>query len=411
MMIKKILVITDSINIEDSSGSKANVAIIKNLIVSGFEVIVYHYTRKDIEIAGATCVSIPEIRNSFLFFISRIQRYFTIYTKININPFIEGKLGFSLVYLNDSPSIAKALKKSSFEPELVLTLSKGSSFRPHHAMLNIPKWHSKWMAYVHDPYPAHLYPRPYTWVETSYRQKENFFKKVAAKARWSAFPSQLLQDWMGSYFPEFLSNGVIIPHQNALYQIQNKTFPSYFNAVKFNVVHAGNLMFHRPPKGLLEGFLMFLKRNPEANSEAFLLLIGPTDHVQLLNNYAQNANIYIENKSVAFDQVYHLQTAASVNVILESKSEISPFLPAKFPHCVAANKPILSLSPFYSETRRLLGNDYAFWCEVDDQIQIANHIEKLYYLWKNNPENMVLNRLDLQEYLSANHLKTIIENL
>ena len=407
----KILVITDSINIEDSSGSKANVAIIKNLIASGFEVVVYHYTRKDIEIEGAACVSILEIRNSFLFFISRLQRYFTIYTKININPFIEGKLGFSLVYLNDSASITKALKRSSFEPALVLTLSKAASFRPHHAMLNIPKWHSKWMAYVHDPYPAHLYPRPYNWVETSYRQKENFFKKVAAKSHWSGFPSKLLQDWMASYFPEFLNNGVVIPHQNAAYVVQNKIFPEYFNITKFNVLHAGSLMFHRPPKGLLDGFLMFLERNPNAKSDANLWLIGPTDHVELLNNYAKNTNIHIENKSVAFDTVYHLQTAASVNVILESKSEISPFLPAKFPHCVAANKPILSLSPFYSETRRLLGNDYAFWCEVDDQTQIAIHIEKLYAIWKNNPENMVLNRLDLEDYLSANYLKNIIENL
>jgi hypothetical protein len=409
--MKKILVVTDSINIEDSSGSKANVAIIKNLVATGFQVLVYHYTRKNIEIAGTTCFSIPEIRTSFLFFISRLQRYFTIYTKKNINPFIEGKLGFSLVFLNDSKSITKALKKCDFNPDLILTLSKGASFRPHHSLLKISKWHHKWLAYVHDPYPAHLYPRPYNWVETSYRQKEFFFRKVSEKARWSGFPSKLLQEWMGSYFPKFLENGVIIPHQNAAYQVQNKIFPEYFDSKKFNVLHAGNLMSHRPPKGLIEGFLLFLKRNPSAISDSKLLLIGPADHHDLLKKHEKNVNIYIQSKSVIFDTIYYLQTAASVNIILESKSEISPFLPAKFPHCVAANKPILSLSPFYSETRRLLGNDYEFWCEVDDTEKIARHIEKLYYIWQNNSTDFLLNRLDLEDYLSAQNLQKIISQI
>ena len=39
-MIKKILIVVDSINIEDSSGSKANVALIQNLAISGFEGLV-----------------------------------------------------------------------------------------------------------------------------------------------------------------------------------------------------------------------------------------------------------------------------------------------------------------------------------------------------------------------------------
>jgi hypothetical protein len=74
---------------------------------------------------------------------------------------------------------------------------------------------------------------------------------------------------------------------------------------------------------------------------------------------------------IPFDTVYLLQQSVSVNVVLESKSEISPFLPAKFPHCVAANTAILSLAPYYSETKRLLGPDYAYWSEVDDVSRIA----------------------------------------
>jgi hypothetical protein len=86
-------------------------------------------------------------------------------------------------------------------------------------------------------------------------------------------------------------------------------------------------------------------------------------------------------------------------------------LPAKFPHCVAANTAILSLAPYYSETKRLLGSDYAYWSEVDDVPRIAALLGELYLLWKQNPKQLLLNRSDLAEYLSVSYLKKTIENL
>ena len=156
-----------------------------------------------------------------------------------------------------------------------------------------------------------------------------------------------------------------------------------------------------------------MNQNPEARQEAKLLLLGnATDHTQMLEEYKKNSSeIYISNGSVSFDAVYLLQKNASVNVILEAKSEISPFLPAKFPHCVAANTSILSLAPYYSETRRLLGNDYPYWSEQDDVNKIAELIEQLYLLWKQNPANLLLNRRDLQDYLSTRYLKEVIDKL
>ena len=70
----KILVVVDSININDSSGSKANVALINNLAQAGFDVKVYHYTLKNIQMAGIDCVSIPEKKWGMLFVLSRVQR-------------------------------------------------------------------------------------------------------------------------------------------------------------------------------------------------------------------------------------------------------------------------------------------------------------------------------------------------
>jgi hypothetical protein len=409
----KILVVVDSIDIEDSSGSKANVAMIHNLVEAGFEVLVYHYTLKNIQLEGVACFAIPEIKYSPLYFLSRLQRVLSRNFNINVAPFLEQLLGFSFTFFNDANSIVKALRKSNFEADLVLTLSKGASFRPHYALLKLPEMHRKWMAYVHDPYPIHYYPRPYNWIESSYKQKQQFFLEVSQKASYSAFPSLLLQEWMGSYFSNFLKTGVVIPHQNAQYELKSNQFPSYFDKSKFNVLHAGNLMAQRSPEGLIEGFKLFLQKNPIAKNEARLLLLGnAADHASMLDDYKKHCpEIYISDGSVAFDEVFLVQQNTSVNVILEAKSEISPFLPAKFPHCVAANAAILSLAPYYSETRRLLGNDYPYWSEQDDVEKIAALIEKLYLSWKQNPDHLLLDRRDLEGYLSPDYLKKVINEL
>lgn len=95
----KILVVVDSINIEDSSGSKANVALIHNLAEAGFEVLVYHYTLKNIKLVGVTCFSIPEIKYSPMYFLSRTQRVLSRNFNINLAPFLEKLFGFSFTFL------------------------------------------------------------------------------------------------------------------------------------------------------------------------------------------------------------------------------------------------------------------------------------------------------------------------
>ena len=108
-----------------------------------------------------------------------------------------------------------------------------------------------------------------------------------------------------------------------------------------------------------------------------------------------------------FDQVQHLQKKATINVIIEAKSEISPFLPGKFAHCVAANKPILLIGPHYSESKRLLGDDYALTFDFDEVSAMETAISRLYKDWKaGNP--LSLQRPDLLEYLSIDYLKAQI---
>ncbi len=405
--------IAESIDIDDSSGSKANVGLIQNLHKIGYQITVLHYTRKEITLKGVKTIAIREKKNTLFYLLSRAQRVFQRIFNINTSRFFENFFGLSFTYYNDSNSMAASIREHYKGEDMIITLSKGASFRPHHALLKLPQFHDKWLAYVHDPYPFHFYPPPYEWKEAGYKKKEAFFREVSEKAKYSAFPSQLLLEWMGKHFPNFLITGIVIPHQASTPEGEHPPLPHYFEPARFNLLHAGNLMKQRSPEGLLKGFELFLKNHPEAKNDARLFLLGPASyHKPMLLAYEKSiSGLYVDMENIPFDVVNLLQQKSSVNIILEAKASSSPFLPGKFPHCVQANRPILLLGPQHSETKRLLGNNHEYWGEVDDVLTIQRQIKKLYALWQQDPDGMRLDRKDLEEYLSADYLKKTIENM
>ncbi len=411
---KHILVIVESIDVNDSSASKGRVALIRNLSKLGVKLTVLHYTRKDIHLEGVNCIAIPEKRKSFLFVLSRGQRLIQRYFKINLAKRLEPLFGFSFTYFNDVNSIKSALININFsEIDHVLTLSKAASYRPHYAINKMPELHGKWLAYIHDPYPFSCYPQPYRFKEPGYKIKEAFFKEVTANAEYTVFPSLLLKEWMGQFFDTCNRNGVIIPHQQFELNTEKIKLPDFLDTNKFNLLHAGGLLNARNPEGLLKGLSLFFQKYPQHRGDVQLILIGNTTRFSnmLKASCKETPELIVVDKMVSFNYVYTIQMKVSVNIILETKSEISPFLPGKFPHCVTANKKIMSLSSSKSEVRRLLGNDYPYVAEIDDENKIANIIEDLYFLWKKNPENLLLNREDLDYYLSEKYLKEVIDNL
>ncbi len=412
--MEKILVVAESIDVEDSSGTKGRVALIKNLHKAGFELQVYHYSRKDIQLAGISCHSIKENRKSLLFFLSRMERYSRYWFDLNLNKSIEHVFGFSFTLFNDRNSIVAALKKKiKFEPDLVLTLSKGGSFRPHHALLEIPKWHSRWMAYIHDPYPFGSYPRPYDWVEPGHQKKRKFFLQVSEKARYAAYPSQLLAEWMESYYPPLRRKAVIIPHQINENEELKTEVPGFFKKNYFTIVHAGALMSARNPLGVINAFKKFLKETPEAQHHSQLLFLGDKSHYTEEFQKVKKLlpQFYSSDCYVPFSTVFNIQKRAAVNIILEAKGPISPFLPGKFPHCIEADKPILILGPYYSESRRLLGHDYLYWAEIDEIEKIAGQMKSLYFKWRKDPTQLKLDRPDLEAYLSVRNLKNQLSRI
>jgi hypothetical protein len=296
---------------------------------------------------------------------------------------------------------------------MVITLSKGASFRPHYAMLGMKDWQNKWLAYIHDPYPFHLYPKPYRYRQIGYIQKEAFFKRMSEKAKWFAFPSKLLMEWMAYDFPKMLSKGVVIPHQISAEKQEIVFVSEYIDENKFTLVHAGALMSARQPFGLIKGFLKFLETTNEAKSDAELLFIGSSDYTQeMLSNVSNNVpQIRFKLSKIPYIDALQIQKRASVNIIIESNFYVSPFLPGKFPHCVVANKPILHLGPYQSEVRSLLGNDYPYWCENEDSENIYSKISALYSEWKKFRELSLINHYNLMKYLDKSYLSKQIDML
>lgn len=412
MTPKKILVVVESIDVEDSSGSKANVALIKSLIQAGYRLLVLHYTRKPIIIQGAECIPISENKFNSLYFLSRFQRKIQHGFKLNLAKHLEPKFGFSFTFFNDIKSIQKAIQKFNLKDfDLVLTLSKGASFRPHYALLKTPEFHPKWMAYIHDPYPFHYYPEPYNWSEPGFKQKIEFFINVSEKCKWAAFPSQLLKEWMIGKFNAFNTKSIVIPHQ-IVSDSETQELPEYFNPEKFTLLHAGNLMKQRPPFYLIQAFSKFLKENPDTIDDAVLILLGNASyHQSELQNYEDAIeNLKVKNYE-SFDVVQNLQKKVSVNIILESVAEVSPFLPGKFPHCIQAEKPILLLGPERSESKRLLGEGYPYWSEANSMEKIKDLIQKLYAQWKHDKREMKMQRDDLKAYMSKDYLLAEIQKI
>ncbi len=361
--MKKILVLTDSIDINGGSGGKANVAFIKNLHHLGYDLYVYHYTRKNITLEGVKCFSIEEHKFNRFYFLAKLIVVLKRLFKISLNLYFENKRGFSFTNEYDTLSMVKALNKVSFDPDLVLTLSKAASFRPHRALLHFPRWHSKWLAYIHDPYPFYCYPRPYDWIGPGDKKKMQFMNQVFKKASYIGFPSQLLSEWMFSYYPTDTNKIKIIPHQIDENLVANKKdLPEDFKISNINLVHAGALLGHRPPTALLTAFKKLLQQKlvPE-HTVLWLVGGGLGDFSTQIDNFKNTFpnNLKTLNQ-VQFKVAFAMQYFADFNIVIESDAYISPFLPGKLPHLIKANKPIIHIGPELSEIARLMSKEEHF---------------------------------------------------
>ena len=408
-MSKKILILIESINLNDSSGIKGRLSLIKNLAQLGHNLKVYHLDTSNPIIDGVETLALSRNKTSAFYWLARLK---TLFSKggLNFNRYVEERYGFSFSHYEDVGRFKKALSQENQDHyDIVFTLSKASSFRPHKAVLESPKWHSKWYAYIHDPYPMYAYPRPYDWAEPGSLKKRAFFLELYKKSKKVVYPSLLLAEWMESYY-DGSTKRLIIPHQidqELAIASQTRVLPDFFDPDNFNILHAGSLMKQRPPFILIKAFQDFLKKRPEAKIEARLIFIGNVfdGHKKELNSYA-SSNVIVHNQYMDFNVVFELQQQASMNVVIEANTPYSPFLPGKMPHLVIADKPILHVGPAYSETMRLLGEEYP-WHVSNHESHVTKLSEKLVLAYKewSTKKSFSLQRADLKEYLSKINLE------
>src|SRR5690606_39066019 len=95
----------------------------------------------------------------------------------------------------------------------------------------------------------------------------------------------------GSFYPQFIKKGIVLPHQLETERKPSAPLPGFFNLVKFNIVHSGNLLWGRDPIGLIKGFIKFLHKTPQAGNDARLLFLGGENHYsQLLKEYEDKSD-------------------------------------------------------------------------------------------------------------------------
>jgi len=386
-------------------------ALVQNLGQS-FNLMVLHGSESDVSLSLAETIKVQELKWNWQYFLSRTVRVLRRHTGLNLSAFFEKRVGFSFTFLSLSYSFQKVLNvldTSNFH--LVITLSQGESFVPHHAVLKSSRFHEKWLAYIHDPYPMACYPKSYAWDGPGTNQKKEFMQAVCDYASFLSFPSLLLSEWMQKFYRFDSKKVKIIPHQidRVLKKKSELRHKSFFDKKKFNLLYAGHLLSQRNPFPIIDAFNLFIDEYNGSFDNCQLTFIGPVSSAwknKLTEISSDHIKFYPTHD---FEFTIQLQQQASVNIIIEANDDHSPFLPAKFPHCVFSQRPMLVLSPLKSELRRILGETFPFISPPTDTQAILENIKQLYENWKEEKKYTYVD--SLQSYLKEGYLIEVMEEI
>lgn len=407
---KQVLILVDNLDVNHSSGARANYALIANLN-DLFEVSVIHYSSTNIKMNLARTILIRERRFSLQYILSRFTRLLRRHFGINFSRITENILGFSFTFY----SIVKGFREvmRSINPEkfdLVITLSQGESFIPHFAVLKSKSFHKRWLAYIHDPYPMLCYPKSYAWNGPGSKIKKRFMQSVFNAAFEISFPSKRLAQWMEKYYVLDKKKIKIIPHQiNETQGCQKEKYlDEIMDKAKFNILHAGNLLAQRDPTTLIFAFESFAKKYEQYSDLFQLTFIGPVSPVLTDRIKCVECEKIKFIPPLDFIRTLELQKLAYINVIIEAPDESSPFLPAKFPHLIMTGSQMLVIGPKKSEVMSLLGAEHNLHVEHHQTERLTQIFCRLFEKWKISPEKKFY-RDDLQFYMGKEYLKALIK--
>jgi len=298
--------------------------------------------------------------------------------------------------------ILEALSRKRYDA--ILLLASGADFYTHHVISTFTT-EVPIIAYYHDPYPWLFYPESYriTSGKRVQKAKARSLQRAFDLSVAHLFPSQRLEGLYKQYYTFDKSQSHIVPHLlkrlSTIYRWESGHSFS-INPSEFHITHAGALHPARHPETLLNAFAQF-SGELDTKEAIFLNIIGPESKMS-----AEATAIIkkVPNTIRFFGRVGYLESIAfleesSVNIILESDTADSPFLPGKFPDYVMANKPIVHIGPKASEVADLLGENAPEQVAHGDVAALIAIFKELYLRWQEDRKQS-LQRPDLEAYLS-----------
>lgn len=405
----KILVIAESLRINETSSGIVSSTFIELLSFSGFEVVILTPNNFEYPITWID-KNIEIIKFNFNFkpkWYENIPKLRGLFTYIN---------GFNNKSLNSikqwKDEILKLVNNYNFN--CIYALGSGSEFFTHFALSEL---HLKIPFYlnIHDPYPMSLYPEPYRKKKNIiYSKQEIKFFLSLQKAQGISFPSKMLMDLMLEKYPKLKVKSYIIPHIGTkLNNLPENKIQDNLNLdnKKINFVHVGTLLGPRTPKFLIEAFIELLENKNHNLENVQITFIGKVakELKELIQKNKIDQIKFFEDR-VSYKRSLEIIKKSDAIFVIEAISDFSPFLPGKVADIVYYNKIIIALSPKESEIRNLLGKKYIYQTELDNKKEIKNILISLINDIEQKKENV--NKIkEIAEYVSLKRNSEIIKSV
>jgi len=372
--MKKILVLSESLRINETSSGIVSSTTIATLADAGYDVFVLSVRDFSYPVTWlpdsvkVRLFEAPETAKPFFYGIPKLRA-------LRAHYFGVGDSDFEL-FKRWKDQIAKAI--SDFNPDYLFVLGSGLSFIPHFAVeaLNIKV---PIVCNFHDPFPQFAYPVPYKKSKTLLQRVQCWkMNALISKSVSVTFPSSLLGEQMGEIYSELRDKTVILPHigrhldglpaGEADHQVS-------LEEGKLNILHIGTLLGPRDPRTLIRAFDELSERDPWVKDNVHMLFVGRVSQDQSLQSVY--GNVKVIDQRVSYRKSLELMKKASALMIIEAESDCSPFMPGKLADIGHNEKPWISLTPINSEIVRIMGEDFPLRTELNNSEGISTVLRKL----------------------------------
>lgn len=292
-------------------------------------------------------------------------------------------LARSFLYYPDTkiswiPSALEKGREILRKNQIDLIFSRSNPFTSHLVAKKLKQeFGKKWVAHFSDPWVDNTY-LPKNISNFVLNQNKKWESEIIAEADVLLFTSSETVDLvMSKYSKDLMKKVHIIPHTFEP-NLLNKTMNNSINN-KIVISHIGNFYGARTPEDLFIGLSKAIKANPDIENKLVVKLFG-----RIQNNYLKMINELGISKIVEYNGVIPYMGSldemlcADVLLTIDAAGNNSVFLPCKLVEYLAANRPIISLTPKVGTSARLLSELGHIVIENQDHEAISNQVLKLY---------------------------------